>query len=281
MPRGSNVVDWTTQLWVERTGREVDLTDHQWLDGPIGAADYIGDRWLEEYIRANSARVDPRAALGLVPDMSVLDGGDFTADELSPEVVDFYQRTGHWRLEVWSRWCSVFRPIGWILSALFARRLQQLNLPLDPLDASRGMDSQVIALRSTDGEHLGTAWQRTLRATGSTVFGGFYQTVTLPGRERPSIRVVFPLPNGNLIVLLRPELAGDGGLRLVSSGRQFGDEGAYLVVHHGGTVTARRVPVPEEFHVFLDDEGVLRTDHVMRFYRLEVIRFHYRLEPLT
>lgn len=280
MRQRSHVVDWATQLWVERTGRKIDLDDHPWLDGPIGAPDYIGDRWLEEYIRVKAARVDPRAGSGLVPDMSVLDGEDFAAEKLRPEVLDFYQRTGRWRLEVWSRWCSVFRPIGWILTSLFARRLQQLNLPLDPLEASRGMNSQVVALRSKDGIHQGTAWQRTLRATGSTVFGGFYQTATLPGRARRSVKVVFPLPNGNLIVLLRPELADDGGLHLVSSGRRFGDEGAYLVVHNRETVTARRIPVPERFHVYIDDEGLLRADHVIRFYRLEVIRFHYRLEPL-
>ena len=37
----------------------------------------------------------------------------------------------------------------------------------------------------------------------------------------------------------------------------------------------------EEFHVYVDDEGVLRTDHVLRLWSATAVRLHYRLEPRT
>ena len=41
----------------------------------------------------------------------------------------------------------------------------------------------------------------------------------------------------------------------------------------------RRVPLAERFLVWVDDEGVLRTDHALDLGRLTVIRLHYRMEP--
>lgn len=142
------------------------------------------------------------------------------------------------------------------------------------------MTSQVLLLRSSGQEHLGTAWQRTLRATGATVFGGFYGVVQLPGAARPSIRVVFPLPNGSLTVLLRPEAGEDGSLHLWSTAGAFGEDGAYLVVRPdaGEHAWVRRVPLHEHFHVFVDPDGILRCDHELRLGRAEVLHLHYRLE---
>ena len=35
--------DWTTQQWVRRTGRRVDLAQEAWLDGPSGPTTGIGE----------------------------------------------------------------------------------------------------------------------------------------------------------------------------------------------------------------------------------------------
>lgn len=275
------LLDWLTQQWVRRTGRRVSLREHPWLDGPTGDPALVADRWITTYARRVEATVhadDPDA--GLLPSMEALEGEGFRVADLHPEIVEFYEHTARFRLDVWSRWSGLFRPFGWLISALFARRLQQLNLPLDPLAVSRGMTSAVIQGVGQDGEVLGTAWQRTLRATGDTVFGGWYGTVQLPARARRSIRVVFPLPNGSITVLLRPDVLPDGSLRLVSSSGRFGEEGAYLVVRPGGGADAwaRRAPLPETFRVYVDDDGLLRADHELRLRGAEVMRLHYRLE---
>lgn len=57
----------------------------------------------------------------------------------------------------------------------------------------------------------------------------------------------------------------------------FGDDGAYVTVVDGGRTYAARVPVHEKFHLYVDDEGVARTDHVLRLWGATAVRLHYRL----
>lgn len=274
------LIDRATQRWVIATGRSVSIAQHRWLDGPTGAPEGIGSEWIDQHAARTGARAVERDDGGLVPDFQVCDGPGFAADRLQPRVRDFYERTARWELELWSRWSRWAEPGGRLVDAMFSRRLRQLALPLDPLQTAYGMDSRVVAFVDAAGHHLGTAWQRILRATDTTVFGGFYGVVSLPGADRPSVRVVFPLPNGNLTVFLRPDVMADGALRLTSPQGRFGEDGAYLVVWPAGQDHgwARRVPLPERFDVFVDAAGDLRCDHQLRFHRAEVLRLHYRLQ---
>jgi hypothetical protein len=84
------------------------------------------------------------------------------------------------------------------------------------------------------------------------------------------------------VVLLQPRALPDGSLRLTSREAPWGADGAYLVVQPPWRERgwARRIPVHEVFHVYVDDEGVLRTDHEIRLWRLPVLRLHYRLDPV-
>lgn len=273
-------IDRATQRWVIATGRRVSMRDHPWLDGPVGAPTIIGDRWIAEHAARVGAEAIEDQSGGLVPDLAALDGPGFAADRVHGRVREFYERTAGWDLEIWSRWSRWAEPGGRLLNAVFARRLRQLSLPLDPLEVAHGMDSRVLSLRSSGQRHLGTAWQRTLRATGVTVFGGFYGVVRLPGPARPSIRVVFPLPNGSVTVYLRPDVGSDGSLHLRSPRGGFGDDGAYLVVRPEGGDRAwvRRIPLPEHFRVYVDDRDLLRCDHELRLARAEVLRLHYRID---
>ncbi len=71
-------------------------------------------------------------------------------------------------------------------------------------------------------------------------------------------------------------------MRLLSAPGAFGDEGAYLVVRRPTSLTgwARRIPLPETFRVFVDDDGEVRTDHELRIWNAPVLRLHYRLTRL-
>lgn len=270
-------VDRLTQQWVRATGTRVRLADHPWLDGPVGAQHVIGDEWIEREAVRHGALVT--AGGGLVERFTGLAGPGFDPSDLHPAIVDFYEHTGEWRMEAWSQWSAMAWPFGWLLSAVFARRLHQLSLPMRPLDVAHGMDSHVLTATCPDGRRVGAAWLRTLRSTGQTVYSGWYGTVTLSGADRPSIRVVFPLPNGSLMVFLRPIVAPGGALALVSPLGAMGDDGAYLVVmdDDGMEAVVRRVPLREDFLVHVDGEGVLRTDHALDLWHLPVLRLHYRL----
>jgi hypothetical protein len=273
-----HLIDRTTQAWVRATGKQVAFDEHQWLRGPAGNPGLIADEWLpREAARLGGKLVDGG---GLLDGMGLLSGPTFDPARLAGPVVDFYERTAEWRLEVWSQWCPAAWPFGWLLSTVFARRLQQLSLPLRPLDTALGMDSRVIAVRGDDDGQLGAAWLRTLRSTGAQVYSGWYGTAHLPNSPSASIRVSFPLPNGSVTVFLRPEVRSDGALLLTSPTGEFGDDGAYLIVvrpdGHSGWV--RRIPLAEQFVVWVDDEGVLRTNHSLSMWQVPVLRLHYRLE---
>ena len=213
------------------TGRALDLPPGHWLGGPSGERPRIGDAWLQREADRHGGRVGP-AGGGLLPSMAALDRPRFTAAALHPAVREFYEDTAAWRINVWSQWTSVAWPGGWLVSALFARRLGQLSLPLRPMDVAHGMSSEVVPVVGADGEVVGTSWHRTLRSTGDTVYAGWYGAAALP--DGLAVRVSFPLPDGRLVVLLRPENA------------------------------ACRIPVHERFHVHVDAEGVLQTDHDLR-----------------
>jgi len=275
------LLDRGTQRWVIATGRPVDFGGtERWLDGPVGDPDGVGEDWIEQHAAATGARLEEDGPQGLLPVFAALSGPGLDVDAVSANIVDFYEHTSAWSVDAWSRWARWAEPGGRLINALFAHRLRQLSLPVDPLDVAYGMQSRVVGVVGPDDTHLGTAWQRTMRSTGRTTFGGFYGTVTRPGAARPSVRVVFPLPNGSLTVLLRPDVTADGRLVLSSPAGEFGKDGAYLVVRPGGRSQgwARRIPLPERFVWFTDPDGVLRCEHHLAFGRWEVLRLHYRVQ---
>ena len=262
------------------TGRSVDLDgDESWLDGPVSGSPRVAKDWLAaEAARHGGSVIDDDPSAGLLPSMSLLDGPGFDAARLRPAVRDFYEHTASWRMEVWSSWSPLFWPGGELVARLWGRRVEQLALPMRPLDVAHGMDSVVTPILDGRGEQVAAAWSRALRATGRTVFSGAYSTRTLPGADRPSVHVTFPLESGNLQVFLRPSVLDDGGFLLESPGGRFGEDGAYVVVR-GRRSHAAKVPLRETFHMYRDPQGTLRTDHVLRMWDRPALRLHYKLEP--
>ena len=245
----------------------------------MSSASIVAGNWLDELASAVGGEVRDDADGGLLADLADLDGPGFRAAGLCPEIRDFYEHTARWRMEVWAGWSPAFVVAGELVSRLYGRRVQQLALPTRPLDVSRGLDSRVRVISDASGGQHAAAWLRTLRATGEYVYSGCYSARRLPGADRSSVHVAFPLEHGNVLVFLRPSADGRGGLWLRSPGGRFGADGAYVVVRDGGATWAACVPIREAFHVFLDAEGTLRTDHELRLWRASAVRLHYKLEP--
>ena len=78
-------------------------------------------------------------------------------------------------------------------------------------------------------------------------------------------------------VFLRPRILPSGALELSSPTGRFGDDGAYVTVSENGPAHAARVPLHERFTVFVDEQGVLRTDHHLQLWSASVLRLHYKL----
>lgn len=273
------LVDRLTQRWVRLTGRRVSRAAHPWLDGPFGSPTGIGAGFFERYAADHDLRVVRGRTTGLIHDFDKLRSATFDPDALSSPVRDFYARTSAYELDAWSEWSGPFRPFGRAVAALFSRRLQQLNVPLSNLDTSRGMTSQVLSVvEPLAGDPLWTAWIREQVATGRVIYAGAYSTCTVPDGHTPCVRVVFPLPNGNAIVLMRPTTHADGSLTLTSSGAGFGSPGFYFTARTpDGTTRARYLrTLRESIHVYAADETV-RADHRLSLWGLTFLRLHYRL----
>lgn len=255
-----------------------------WLDGPAGDPEGIGGdffhRWAERERLAVEAARGPR---GLLPDFRRLEGPAFDPGRVHRAVRRFYEETSDFELEAWSEWCGPFRPFGWLLSRIFSRRLQQLNVPLRPLDTSEGTTSEVLHLLDERGEVLLAAWVRHLSRSGDVLYAGGYSVAEIPGHEGPCVRVLFPLPNGNANVFLRPSVDDDGALTVLSRGRAFGDPGFYFTVRgEGDRMWARYVQsMQESIRVHPAGDGQVRADHVMWIFGRVFLRLHYRLRPVA
>jgi hypothetical protein len=276
-----NLSDWTTQQWVRATGRRLELANHGWLDGPVGSTRQIGRRFFEDYAGRNGLEVLEGGSRGLIPDFRALEDGNDALAGVAQPVRDFYERTSEFDLDAWSDWHVCFKPFGRALSVLFSRRLQQLNVPLSPLDSSKGITSRVMQmLDPQSGRVVQTAWVRELRGTGNVLYAGSYSICRVPGHATPCVKVVFPLPNGNAIVLMKAEAHADGSLSVRSVGNRFGDPGFYFTVHEGnGMICARYVrSMKEEIRVYAAESGYVRADHILWLWGKEFLRLHYRMQ---
>lgn len=277
------VTDWFTQRWVQFTGRKVSLASEPWLAGPIAPTTGISPDYFSSLASSEGLRLhSPSGAAGVLPVFASLRGTGFVPSTVHPSVAHFYEHTAGYELDAWAEWCGFFRPFGWLLAVLFSRRLQQLNVPLSGLDTSRGLSSEVLQFIDPATASLRhTAWFRRLHGSGNVLYAGFYSVCSLPGRADPCVKVVFPLPNGNAIVIMHTESRPDGSFVVTSAGERFGEPGFYFTVHDdSSTVWARYVrALRESIHVFPAERGLLRADHVLTYFGATFLRLHYRMRP--
>jgi hypothetical protein len=272
--------DWVTQRWVQSTGRRVNSTDDEWLDGPAGNTRLIGKEFFANYARDNNFQLAESGSRGLIEDFVQLNGDSTDFNSVANSVKHFYEHTSDYELDAWSEWHGLFKPFGVALALIFSRRLQQLNIPLSSLDSSAGMTSRVLQMReSNSGRLVQTAWVRELHATHNVLYAGSYSICAVPGFPAPCVKVVFPLPNGNAIVLMKPEVHADGSFSVTSAGNKFGDPGFYFTLHdQHGLACARYVKsLKETIHVYAAQSDTVRADHILWIWGCEFLRLHYRM----
>jgi hypothetical protein len=277
--RRGDLVDWVTQRWVEITGRRVALADVPWLTGPSGSVHGIGADFFERWGETQGLRVlDPGPEDGLVEGLGALAGPGFDPEAVNPAIDDFYAHTAAFDLRIESRWSGPFRAFGWLIARTFARRLAQLNIPLSDEELRAGFQSRIVRLGDDAGNVRHTAWVRSAVETGRPAFVGQYGTITVPGHAGPCIKVVFPLPNGNAIIVLRPRADPDGGLSLVSDGRRFGDPGFYFTVLAGpGEVWVRYVRTMKEQLSVRATGSAVAASHRFAVFGLPFLELRYAI----
>lgn len=274
------LTDWLTQTWVIATGRRITPKEYPWLDGPIGKTRQIGVEFFVNFAAETGARIEP--GNGLLRSIDGLKGETMDTTAVSPLVREFYENTSAYALDAWSEWSGLFAPFGRLLFWIFSKRLQQLNVPQHSLDTALGMESSISHLYDgSAGDFLFASWVRRLVATGNIIYAGAYSIIRVPGHNDSCVKVVFPLPNGNAMVIMRAEVTEENALRLISAGKEFGDPGFYFTVHRQGIAWAKYVRAMQEtIHVYPGKDGFCRADHNLRLFGRTFLRLHYAMRPL-
>jgi hypothetical protein len=266
--------------WVRLTGTHIAKRDAPWLDCPMGPRGRIGADFYTHLAEREHLQLRRAADAGLLPDFAALQGRHFDPAQVRPEIRDFYEHTACYGLEAWSEAAASTRLFLWALTKFVSRRMDQLNFPVSSLELAGGMTSDILPLIDAAGKRVYTGWLRRLASDGRVIYTGLYSVGQPPGYPGPCVKVSFPLPLGSATVFLRPEAQADGSLRLSSSGPQFGGPGFYRMVEVAADQWRVRYlrTLREFFHVYVDQQGALRTEHVVRFLGFTPLRLLYRLE---
>ncbi len=267
------------KIWVRVTGKRIRDADATWLGCPLGERGRIGTGIYERIARDENLEIRVPPAAGLIPDFIALRGPGFDPDAIHPAIRHFYEHAAAYRLEVWTEVALLGRFFLWLLVEFISRRMDQLNFPISSLEVAKGMSSEVVQLiEPASGRIVYTGWLRRLKSSGHVIYAGLYSTVQVPGEPDPCVKVTFPC-DGSANVYLSPVAHPDGSFGLDSSGSAWGRSGFYRIVRSGAE--HRRVryvkTLHELFHVYVDDEGVLRTEHTISFLGLTIIRLHYKM----
>jgi hypothetical protein len=272
------LLKWLINIWIALTGRVCKFKDYPWLEGPMSENMEIGSGYYDRFAQSKGYKVVNAPDGGLLNDFTItIPDSDPLKQKLNPRIARFYENTVQYKLEVWSQW---YAPIGFfarILIRNLSTKMNQLNIPLEPLETSRGMSNEVLRITDpiTGALHY-ACWLRKSILTGKVVYAGFYSTCSIDGQ--PYVRVVFPLPDGNVTVVLKSVVQPDGSVKLLSGGKRIGEAGYYRVRKHGGdAVKVKYIPLTESIHVFEDEEGTLRTDHEFWFVGFKLLHLHYKI----
>src|SRR5271154_587543 len=276
-------LEWGIEILVRATGKRVPKTDTAWLNCFLGQPGRIGTGIYERIAAEAGLRIETPGDAGLIPDFAALRGPSFNPYAVRPEIRDFYEHSAQYQLEVWSEVSLAGRFFLWLLVEFISRRMDQLNFPISSLEVAKGMSSEVIQLLEPgSGRLIATGWLRRLKSSGNVIYAGLYSTVQIPGEENPCVKVTFPC-RGSANVYLSPVQHSDRSFGLDSSGSAFGRSGFYRIIASGPDLRRVRYvkTLHELFHVYVDAEGVLRTDHKVSFLGITIIRLHYKMTPLS
>jgi hypothetical protein len=272
-------IEWMVRL----TGRKIRRSDALWLNCYLGEPGLIGTGIYQRIAEHEQLKLRMPPTAGLIPDFEALRGPSFDPGAVDSRIRHFYEHAAEYHLEVWSEVYFVGRFFLWLLVEFLSRRMDQLNFPISSLELAKGMTSEVVQLYEPATERVvSTGWLRRMKSTGRVIYAGIYSTIRIPREENPCVKVTFPC-RGSANVYLRPVAHADGSFGLDSSGSGFGKSGFYRLVESRPEHWRVRnfATLHELFRVYVDPEGVLRTDHKISFVWLTILRLHYKMTPLS
>lgn len=269
--------DWFTQQWVKWWGKSIEPQDYSWLISPFGKVNEKGDEFIERLAKEENLLIIRNASVGLIPSLRELFSSTEEKEKLSTAIIDFYENTHLYEFEIAVEWKAIFKYFGKLIRFLFSKRINQLNIPIENNQTT--LKSEIIQLiDQSSNEVKYKIWFRTNSQTNEVIYAGIYGICKTPLNQH-YIKAVFPLPNGNATVILKPEIVDQQTLKLNSSGMKFGDPGFYfLLKDKKGRIWARFMKTLNDQLTINEFDSNLSADQIMSLWGMEVMKIHYRIK---
>lgn len=275
-----NFQDWITQQWVVASGKKITPGREDWLMGPFGNIGAKGNDFVEQLAKAEGLNVSRKVkSAGIISDIQDLGLTSEEQSRLSEEVKSFYAETGKYGIDFSVQWNPFFQAFGGLLNAFFSRRIQQLNIPTQNSKNTEKIVSEIITLNNPNsGEVKYTFWYRSYARTGQILYSGIYTTCSHPDGDK-YVKVIFPLPNGNATIILKPKVSREGALILEAQGNGFGDAGFYFLLKDtkGNTWSKYVKSFRDQLSVQQSDTGLVAIQN-LTMWKLKVLQFKYLLK---
>jgi hypothetical protein len=274
-----NIQDWITQQWVILFGKKINLKQNEWLQGPFGKTNGIGEKFINQLIHHENLVIENSSTpRGLLQSVNQLNLTEKELNKLSKNVIDFYENTSEYNFDLTVKWNPFFKVFGFLLKILFSNRIEQLNIPMNNNEDSKALKSEVIKLLDKNTKEVKrTIWLRTFIKSKQVVYSGVYECCIIPS-GKTCLKAIFPLPNGNATVILHPNVGKNGELILTSSGKKIGDSGFYFLLEDSKGVfwTKFIKSFKDELVVSSINEKVSALQ-TLTFWNLRVLQFNYEI----
>lgn len=267
--------DFITQFWVKVTGTTLLKSDNHWLFGPTGDTTMIGNSYVEKLAKSNNLLIEiNKINSGLIDNFSSI-----SKTLPHSKIIDFYEHTTNYKIEVTANWKKAFIPFGWLLKIFFSKRLQQLNLPTSNNAFTQGLKSDIIKLKTTkNGDSIWTIWHRKSIKLDEVIFSGIYTSCITPD-NKTKMKVIFPLPNGSATILFDITVTENGNFVLESKGRKIGKSGFYFIVNKNKYYNWVRLvkSMHEKLSVSVNAQDEVSAVHQFKFWKMTFLELNYKM----
>ena len=272
--------DWFTQQWVIICGRKINPSENTWLFGPFGEVSGIGEKFIHQLAQKEDLTIIRKSnSKGLLDSISSLYLSENEIKKLPKNVINFYEKTSEYKLQLNVKWNPIFKIFGYVVNRLFSQRINQLNIPTNNIQSSENLTSEIIELVAKNTNEVKyTIWLRKFQSTGKVIYSGIYTTCLLPSGIT-CVKAIFPLPKGNATVILKPSVGEKNELILDSSGNKFGDAGFYFLLNDSkGNCWSKYIKSFTDKLIVSDENEKLKAKQTLKLWRLKVARFEYEMK---
>lgn len=272
--------DWFTQQWVILWGRKINSKKYNWLIGPYGELNGIGENFIYQLAKKENLVVKRNSKTGgLLKSIHSLCLTEKELDNLSEKIIDFYTHTSNYKLHIKVKWNPFFYFFGILVNQLFSKRINQLNIPTKNTKKAEKISSEIIELVNSETNDVKyTIWLRKFERTGKVIYSGVYGTCKLPS-GMTCIKAVFPLPKGNATVIMKPIVGQNNELILNSSGKKFGDTGFYFLLNDSKNNNwSQFISTFKDKLIISEKNNLLEAQQTLYLWGIKVVIFNYNIE---